>query len=62
VGHIDPEEKQHLIKTSFSVDEIYLQELDKLRENLARQGVDIETREGRKIFVTFLRRLNSRFV
>lgn len=51
-----------MIKTSFSVDEIYIRELDKLRENLAREGVDIETREGRRIFVKFLRRLNSRFV
>ena len=62
MGHMDSDEKDHLINTSFSVDELYLRELDTLRENLARQGIDIETREGRKIFVTFLRRLNSRFV
>ena len=59
---IEPKEKQHLINTSFSVDETYLRELGQLRENLARQGVDVETREGRKIFVKFLRRLNSRFI
>jgi len=62
MANIDPKEKKHLIGSSFSADDIYLQELGKLRENLARQGVDVETTEGRKIFVKFLRRLNSRFV
>lgn len=62
MSNIEPKEKQHLIKTSFSVDETYLRELGQLRGNLERQGVDVETREGRKIFVKFLRRLNSRFI
>lgn len=62
MSSIPAKEKKHLINTSFSVDEIYIRELDKLRKNLAREGVDVETREGRRIFVKFLRRLNSRFV
>jgi len=62
VSTIDPKEKKHLIDTSFSVDDVYLRELGELRANLDRQGIDVTTREGRKIFVTFLRRLNSRFV
>ena len=62
MSSIPEKEKKHLINTSFSVDEVYIRELDKLRENLTRQGLDIETPEGRKIFVKFLRRLNSRFV
>jgi len=59
---MDPKEKMQRINTSFSVDEIYLRELGELRANLERQGIDVTTREGRRIFVTFLRRLNSRFV
>lgn len=62
MSDIDPKEKKHLIDTSFSVDDVYIQELGRLRENLERQGVDVETPEGRKIFVQFIRRLNSRFV
>jgi hypothetical protein len=59
---ISEEEKQHQIKTSFEVDRIYLQALDKLREELLDQGVDIDSGEGRKIFIRAVRKLNERFI
>ena len=59
---ISEEEKQHQIKTSFEVDRIYLQELDNLREDLITQGIDIDSGEGRKIFIRAVRKLNGRFV
>lgn len=59
---ISEEEKKHHIKTSFEVDRIYLQALDKLREELIAQGVDIDSGEGRKIFIRAVRKLNERFI
>ena len=61
-NHVHTAEDHERTQTSFAVDEVYLKELSQLRENLEAQGVDVTTREGRKIFVTFLRRLNARFV
>lgn len=62
MSHISEEEKAHQIKTSFEVDRIYLQALDKLREDLTKQGIDIDSGEGRKTFIRAVRELNARFV
>ena len=59
---ISEEEKNHQIKTSFEVDRIYLQALDTLRDELIAQGVDIDSGEGRKIFIRAVRKLNERFI
>ena len=60
--HISEEEKAHQIRTSFEVDSIYLQSLDKLRDELTAQGLDIDSGEGRKTFIRAVRRLNERFI
>ncbi len=62
MSEISEEEKQHQIKTSFEVDRIYLDALDALREELIGQGIDIDSGEGRKIFVRAVRKLNERFI
>ena len=62
MSNISEEEKAHQINTSFEVDSIYLQALDKLREELTAQGLDIDSGEGRKIFIRAVRRLNERFI
>jgi hypothetical protein len=59
---ISEEEKHHMIDTSFEVDRIYLKALDDLREELTGQGIDIDSGEGRKIFVRAVRKLNERFI
>lgn len=55
------EEKFQQIEASFRIDDIYLRSLDRLREDLTEQGVDIDTGEGRKIFIREVRRLNESF-
>jgi len=62
VSNISEEEKSHMIKTSFEVDSIYLQALEKLREELTAQGIDIDSGEGRKAFIRAVRKLNERFI
>ncbi len=62
MSNISEEEKSHMIKTSFEVDRVYLKALDDLREELTAQGIDIDSGEGRKIFVREVRKLNERFV
>ena len=62
MSNISEEEKAHQIKTSFEVDSIYLQALEKLREELTGQGLDIDSGEGRKIFIRAVRKLNERFI
>ncbi len=62
MSDISEEEKSHLIETSFEVDRIYLNALDELREELVGQGIDIDSEEGRKIFIRAVRRLNERFI
>ncbi|MDA8106435.1 MAG: hypothetical protein M0Z71_13780 [Nitrospiraceae bacterium] len=62
MSDISKEEKSHLIDTSFEVDRIYLKALDDLREELTGQGIDIDSGEGRKIFVRAVRKLNERFI
>jgi len=59
---ISEEEKEHQIRTSFEVDRVYLQALEDLRQELIKQGIDIDSGEGRKTFVRAVRRLNERFV
>lgn len=62
MSDISEEEKSHLIETSFEVDRVYLQALDSLREVLISQGIDIDSGEGRKIFIRAVRKLNERFM
>jgi hypothetical protein len=62
MSNISEEEKAHQIKTSFEVDSIYLNALEQLREELTRQGIDIDSGEGRKTFILAVRRLNERFI
>ena len=59
---ISEEEKSHQIRTSFEVDRVYLEALDKLRDELISQGIDIDSGEGRKTFVRAVRKLNERFI
>jgi hypothetical protein len=56
------EEKLHQINTSFDVDRIYLGALEDLRQELIAQGIDIDSGEGRKIFIRAVRKLNERFI
>ncbi len=62
MSDISEEEKSHLIETSFEVDRVYLKALDGLREDLISQGIDIDSGEGRKIFIRAVRKLNERFM
>jgi hypothetical protein len=62
MSDISEEEKSHLIETSFEVDRVYLKALDDLREELIGQGIDIDSGEGRKIFIRAVRKLNERFI
>jgi DNA-directed RNA polymerase specialized sigma24 family protein len=62
MSDISEEEKLHHIKTSFEVDTIYLRALEDLRQELIAQGIDIDSGEGRKIFIRAVRKLNERFV
>ena len=62
MSSISEEEKSHQIKTSFEVDKIYLKALDRLREELISQGIDIDSGEGRKTFIRAVRKLNERFI
>lgn len=62
MSDISEEEKAHQIKTSFEVDRIYLQALEDLRQELLTRGVDIDSGEGRKVFIRAVRKLNERFV
>jgi hypothetical protein len=59
---ISEEKKAHQIKTSFEVDRIYLQALEDLRQELLNRGIDIDSGEGRKVFIRAVRKLNERFV
>lgn len=61
MAHISEEEKSHHIEISFQIDKLYLQALGCLREELIGQGIDIDSGEGRKIFIRAVRRLNDRF-
>ena len=62
MSNISEEEKAYHIRTSFEVDSIYLKALDELREELTRQGVDIDAGEGRRTFIRAVRKLNERFI
>ena len=62
MSEISEEEKANLIETSFEVDRVYLKALDDLRDELTGQGIDIDSGEGRKIFIRAVRRLNERFI
>jgi hypothetical protein len=62
MSDITEEEKQHHINMSFEVDRIYLDALDALRQELTSQGIDIDSGEGRKIFIRAVRKLNERFI
>jgi len=54
-------EKAFLSRTAEEIDRIYLEEFDKLRNELISQGVDVTSGEGLKTFVRAVRKLNERF-
>lgn len=58
---ISEEEKFRHIEASFRIDDVYLRSLDLLREELTSRGIDIDTGEGRKIFIREVRKLNESF-
>lgn len=62
MSNMSEEEKSHQIRTSFEVDSMYLQALEKLREELTGQGIDIDSGEGRKTFIRAVRKLNEHFI
>ena len=62
MSDISEEEKSHLIETSFEVDRVYLKALDGLREDLISHGIDIDSGEGRKVFIRAVRKLNESFM
>ncbi len=62
MSDISEEEKAKSIKMSFEVDRIYLDALENLRQELTASGVDIDSGEGRKIFIRAVRKLNERFI
>ncbi|MEW6108138.1 MAG: hypothetical protein AB1632_03065 [Nitrospirota bacterium] len=62
MSKIGKEEKSGIIRDSFEIDRLYLQALDCLREDLIGQGIDIDSGEGRKIFIRAVRELNERFM
>jgi hypothetical protein len=55
------QEKQKLIKDYLAPDNKYLDALDALKEELIHQGVDLETKEGKKRFIMAVKRLNILF-
>jgi hypothetical protein len=57
----DEKEKTKLIEDYLAADVTYLQALDSLKEELKEKGIDLETRGGRKHFITAVRRLNTQF-
>jgi hypothetical protein len=57
----DEEEKAQLIEDYLAPDNKYLKALDTLKQDLINRGVDLETKEGRKLFILEVRKLNSVF-
>lgn len=55
------EEKTKLIRDYLAPDVVYLKAIDTLKEKLIQQGVDLNSREGKKQFILAVRELNSRF-
>lgn len=55
------QEKEQLIKDYLAPDDLYLKALDTLKEDMISQGVDLDTREGKKKFILAVRELNARF-
>ncbi len=62
MSNINKEEKTHLIENSFHIDKLYMQALECLREELIQKGIDINSGEGRKIFMRAVRKLNERLM
>ena len=60
-GHPCGGEKAFLSKTAEEIDRIYLEEFDRLRNDLIGQGIDVTAGEGLKTFVLAVRKLNERF-
>ena len=54
-------EKARLSSIAEEIDKIYEKELDRLREELTGQGIDITSGEGLKTFILAVRRLNEQF-
>jgi len=57
----DAGEKAKLIDDYLAPDVAYLKALDALKADMLAQGVDLETREGKKQFILAVRELNEKF-
>lgn len=57
----DEKEKARLIEAYLAPDRAYIEALDALKEELIRQGIDLDTREGKKQFIRAVRELNQKF-
>jgi len=57
----DAEEKAKLIDNYLAPDVAYLKALDALKEDMVAQGVDLDTRDGKKQFILAVRELNAKF-
>jgi len=54
-------EKEFLSKTAEEIDRIFSEELDRLRDELIGQRIDITQGEGRKTYILAVRKLTERF-
>ncbi len=54
-------EKARISQIAEEIDRIYEEELDRLREELISQGVDVTSGEGLKTFILAVRKLNQQF-
>jgi len=54
-------EKARISRIAEEIDRIYEEELNRLREELITQGVDVTSGEGLKTFILAVRRLNQQF-
>jgi len=57
----DEKEKARLIEAYLAPDRAYIEALDALKEELISQGIDLDTREGKKQFIRAVRELNQKF-
>lgn len=59
MNRISKEEKSRQTEAAFRIDDLYLLALDNLCDELSGRGIDLDSREGRKIFAREVRRLND---
>jgi|OpeIllAssembly_1097287.scaffolds.fasta_scaffold06910_3 hypothetical protein len=57
----DEQEKAQLIQDYLAPDDLYLKALDALKEEMIRQGADLDTKEGKRQFILAVREMNAQF-